>query len=287
MSFLVSLLGRIPRNYLIAARQMSYRHPLCNRLFDFVTKRMRRQDGTIQHGIGCGLRFNPGGANAGYLLGTSEPQMQEALHQIIRPGMTFFDIGANVGFLSVLAAKLVGPTGRVVAFEPLSDNALQVEHNAKLNGFTHVLVRQEALGNQDGEAAFRVTANATMGKLAYVRSVDQGTAVIPVPIRRLDTLYASGELPRPDLLKMDVESAEVDVLRGGIETLRAVRPLLLIELHDTNAGVADFLSGLAYQVQVLGSKASIRDSHWNAQVFAWPSENVEAARIAEILGKLS
>jgi FkbM family methyltransferase len=286
MSFLVSLLGHLPNNWLIAARRTSYRHPTSMRLFEFLAKPMRRQNGMIQHGIGRGLRFNPGGANAGYLLGTSEPHIQEALRLILHPGKSFYDIGANVGFLTVLAAKLVGPIGHVVAFEPLPANAMQIEHNLKLNGFYHVRVRREALGNQTGEAAFRVSAKLTMGRLAYIGSADLETAVIQVPIRSLDRLYTSGELPSPDVLKIDVEGAEIDVLRGSVETLRAARPLLLIELHGTNAGVATFLSELAYRVQVLGSKASVLESPWYAQVFAWPSENTEATDLAELLSKL-
>lgn len=283
MSFLVSLLGRLPQSWLIAARRVSYRHPVLMRLFEFVAKPLRRRDSTIQHGIGRGLRFNPGGANAGYLLGTSEPQMQKALQLVLHPGISFYDIGANVGFLTVLAAKLVGPTGNVVAFEPLHANAMQLERNVRINGFHHVLVRKEALGNQTGEAEFRVPAKPTMGKLAYVGSVDQETAVIQVPIRSLDTLYATGKLPRPDLLKIDVEGAEGDVLRGSVETLRTTRPLLLIELHGTNAEVADILSEMKYRVQVLGSKASILESPWYAQVFAWPTENTEAGGLSELL----
>ncbi|HEY7328465.1 MAG TPA: FkbM family methyltransferase [Gemmataceae bacterium] len=284
MNFLVSLLGRLPRDWLQTGSRIQWRYPVCKRLFDFVANHVRRQDGTIQQGRGRGLRFNCGGANAGYLLGTSEPDMQEALHHLLRPGMSFYDIGANVGFFTILAAKLVGPTGRVVAFEPVNANAHWLEHNLKLNGFHHVFIRQMALGNQDGEAAFRVSAESTWGKLAYTGPVNQETAVIQVPIRSLDKLHANGELPRPDLLKIDVEGAEVDVLRGSAETLRAVRPLLLIELHGTNADVADLLSGLQYRVQVLGSRASILESPWYAQIFAWPSENAEAAGFAEFLG---
>ena len=192
MSFFVSLLGRLPRNWLKAGGRMQWRHPWLKRLFDLVANRVRRQDGTIQQGVGLGLRFNPGGANAGYLLGTSEPLMQEALQHLLRPGMCFYDVGANVGFFTVLAAKLVGPTGHVLAVEPLASNALQIEHNAGLNAFTHVLIRQAALGFQDGEAAFRVSAESTWGKLADKGSVNQETAVIQVSVRRLDTLCAGG-----------------------------------------------------------------------------------------------
>jgi FkbM family methyltransferase len=265
---------------------MQWRHPLFKRLFEFVADQVRWRDETIQQGIGRGLRFNAGGRNAGYLLGTSEPLMQEALKRILHPGMCVYDVGANVGFVTILAAQLVGPNGRVVAFEPLAANARQIGHNAELNRFTHVLVRQEALGNQDGQAPFRVSAESGWGKLAHLGSVRQETAIIEVPIRKLDDITAGGGLPRPDLLKIDVEGAEVDVLGGSVETLRTARPFLLVELHGTNGKIAALLSGLEYQVGVLGSNASMQESPWYAQVFAWPSERPEGAGLAGLLSAI-
>ncbi len=283
MSFFVSMLGHLPRRWLKAGSRLQWRHPLFKRLFQFVAGQLRWQDGTIQQGVGRGLRFNPGGANAGYLLGTSEPPLQEALRRILSPGMCVYDVGANVGFITVLAARLVGSAGRVVAFEPLAVNAEQIAHNVRLNDFAHVSVRREALGNQEGEVEFRVSAESTWGKLASTGPVSQETAIIRVPIRKCDTLVARGEMPRPDLLKIDVEGAEIDVLSGAVETLRNLRPLLFIELHGTNAAIACLLSDLGYRAQVLGTRADILESPWYAQVFAWPAERTEAADLAEAL----
>jgi FkbM family methyltransferase len=176
-----------------------------------------------------------------------------------------------------------GPNGHFVAFEPVAANAQQIKHNAELNTFTHVRVREEALADEDGQAAFRASAESGWGKLAHVGAVNQETAIIEVPVRKLDSVTAGGTLPRDHLIKIDVEGAEVDVLRGAVETLRAARPFLLVELHGTNAKVADLLLELDYQVGVLGSSASIRESPWYAQVLAWPSERCEAAGLAGLL----
>jgi FkbM family methyltransferase len=280
MGFLVTFLGRLPRSWLKTGSRLQWRHPFFKWLFELAAGQIRWREGAIQQGIGRGLRFNPGGANAGYVLGTYEPLMQQAFLRILQPGMCVYDVGANVGYLTILAAKLVGPKGQIVAFEPLAANARQIQHNAELNSFTHVRVRQEALGDKEGQAAFRVSAESGWGKLAYVGAVSQETAIIEVPVRKLDSITAGGELPRVHLMKIDVEGAEVDVLRGAIETLRAERPFLLVELHGTNCQVADLLLELDYEMGVLGSSASIRGSPWYAQVFAWPSERCEAAGLA-------
>src|SRR5947207_7653250 len=107
MNVFASLLGRLPRKWLKVGSRMQWQHPLFRRLFEWVANKVRWRDGTIQQGIGRGLRFNPGGSNAGYVLGTFEPLMQEALQRIVQPGMCVYDVGANVGFISILAAKLV------------------------------------------------------------------------------------------------------------------------------------------------------------------------------------
>src|SRR5438132_1248238 len=137
MHFFVSMLGYLPRCLVEAGSRMQWRYPRFKWVFKVLANQMRWQDGTIPHGVGRGLRFNPGSANAGYLLGTSEPAMQKALLRILRPGMYVYDVGANVGFITVLAAKLVGSAGRVVAFEPVATNAEQIEHNVRLNAFAN------------------------------------------------------------------------------------------------------------------------------------------------------
>src|SRR5262249_9806017 len=158
------------------------------------------------------------------------------------------DVGANVGFISILAAHLTGPAGRVVAFEPLESNARRIEHNAGLNGFGHISVRKQALGRIDGEAEFRVSQRCTWGKLARVGGVAQEVATCTVPVPRLGTVLSGGADGRPpDVVKIDVEGAEVEVLQGAHDTLRRLRPVLLVELHGTNRAVAELLSEAAYE----------------------------------------
>ena len=92
-------------------------------------------------------------AHAGLIVrGTLEPPVQEALRRLIAPGAVFYDVGANVGFFTILGARLVGPAGRVVAFEPVPACARAVGRNIELNGFAHAEIREAAVGAAGGRA---------------------------------------------------------------------------------------------------------------------------------------
>jgi FkbM family methyltransferase len=218
MELLTQIAGSLPRSWITGVARLQFRFPLLKKPVGWLSNRFRHRNGKIQKGEGRGLRFNPGSANAGYLLGTSEPAMQFALARLIRPTMTVYDIGANVGFFSVIAARLVGPHGRVIAFEALPENAEQLVANALLNNFENIIVRCEALGNENGFTAFFAADESTLGRLKTLGPPDPAAREITVPVRQLDRLIAGSDLPLPGLVKLDVEGAEVAVLLGACET---------------------------------------------------------------------
>src|SRR5580658_10208738 len=111
-----------------------YLGPLVRR----ASQRLRERPRTIARGQGRGLRFNPAGTHPGYALGTSEPEIQELLAANVKPGSVMWDVGANVGFLTLIAARLVGPNGQVVAFEPLPSNCEAIRRNLALNQMGNV-----------------------------------------------------------------------------------------------------------------------------------------------------
>ncbi|MBX7246996.1 MAG: FkbM family methyltransferase, partial [Candidatus Sumerlaeaceae bacterium] len=90
----------------------------------------------------------------GYWVGVYELPLQETIHRELRPGQTFFDIGANAGFFTLVAALTVGPSGKCVAFEPLPENAESVREQVELNGLAHCHLVQEAVTNRSGLADF-------------------------------------------------------------------------------------------------------------------------------------
>jgi FkbM family methyltransferase len=242
---------------------------------DWVPALLRNREGRIQKGPGRGLRFDGGNSAVGFLLGTHDPEVQFVLARLLRPGMTAYDIGANVGFTAVIAARQVGPEGRVVCFEPLATNAEHIRRNAERNGFRQVEIQCLALGGSDGEAEFQLSESPTWGRLSRAGYTPKQNGTVRVPVRSLDSLNASGPLPAPHLIKMDVEGAEAEVLAGGRALLARTRPILVVELHHTYQAVVDSLAGLDYLIRPLTSNADVQASG-EFQVLAYPRECGEA-----------
>ncbi len=248
---------------------------MIDRLVEWVVRPLRGGESVIQQGAGQGLHFDAAGAKAGYVIGSAEPAMQAALVRLLRPGMTFFDVGAHVGFLTVIGARLVGPEGRVVGFEPVRASADQARKNAAANGYTNVEIRTVALGNTDGEARFAIFADSSLATMRALEHTAPQHADTHLPICRLDALMDEGSLPLPDVIKIDVEGVEVEMLAGAHRTLSDARPMLLIELHSTNNPIADMLERLRYRVAVLAETTRIREASAQAQVVAVPEEHPE------------
>ena len=190
-----------------------------------------------------------------FVYGTWEPEVTGVITSTVKPGMTVIDIGAHVGYYSLLLAKCVGPTGRVFSFEPLHENLALLRKNVQLNNLTNVHSFCDALFSRAGELSLSVpdeSPDSGDGSLIH----DRGSKHVPVQAITLDSFCASANI-QPDILKMDVEGAEYDVLLGAQETIRRCRPKLLIELHHFDGNVAahpvpDLLAGWSYQIEWIG-----------------------------------
>ena len=134
--------------------------------------------------------------------------------------MTFWDVGAHVGFFTILGSRLVGERGRVRAFEPVGDNRARLAAAVEENGCGTVTIHALALSWKRGEAVLHAHESSAMWSLA-----GEGSEGVTV---RCETLDSLGQ-PAPDLIKVDAEGVELDVLRGGRELLSGVQPLLLVE----------------------------------------------------------
>ena len=285
MNLILRGVGLLPRAWIKSASRLQWRHPLAKRAFNAVADRMRHRDGEIQQGIGKGLRFNSGASVAGFMLGTTEIGLQSAFGLFVRPNMTVFDVGANVGFYSTISARLVGSEGKVVAFEPLPANVKMITHNARMNAFKHISVQDLALGKEDGEAQFVISSDPNWGRLASLEAPDAVVGEQTVRVARIDSLVRDKHVPAPGLMKIDVEGAEVDVLLGASETLEASRPILFVDLHGTNAAIADILAKHRYEARVLGGgNMKLTDARWDAEVIAIPKERTE---LMGALGKMA
>jgi FkbM family methyltransferase len=165
------------------------------------------------------------------VLGIYEPRKTNALQTVLRPGMTFLDIGANHGDFSLLAAKFMNDQGTVLAFEPAPDNANWLRKSVEANGCKSIEVLELALGDADGEAELLLTDHSGWQSFVAIKKKTV-TGTVKVPTRRLDALLAERGIDAVDVIKIDVEGFETQVLDGGEKTLTAPgRRVLLLDLH--------------------------------------------------------
>jgi FkbM family methyltransferase len=167
----------------------------------------------------------------GYLLGTSEPHLQRIIREYVAAGDTVYDIGANIGYVSLSLAKSVGPTGRVIAFEPVPKNVDDFRESIKINRLTNVQLLEFAASDQDGEALIRIAENLSTASLVWHR---KNPSAVQLTIRtvQIDQLVESGDLGYPRFVKIDVEGAEGSVLKGMQRTVAAAMPVLFIESSE-------------------------------------------------------
>jgi FkbM family methyltransferase len=163
------------------------------------------------------------GKLARIFLGTYEPEQTRLFLETIRPGDTVLDVGANVGYYTVLSAVLAGPGGAVWSFEPNPRNAAFLRRHAEINGLRQVRVEEAAASDAVGVARFDFGTGSGTGHLA---------ADGPIEVRtlRLDDVCAAHRIV-PRVVKIDVEGAEAAVLDGFAATVDAARPVIFLSTH--------------------------------------------------------
>lgn len=191
--------------------------------------------------------------------------------RFLHPGMTVLDIGAHHGLYTILAARKVGPTGRVVAFEPSRRERRKLFLNLGLNGFTNVRVEHCALGRTDGEADFFLVDGAETGcNSLRPPNVDEPTRIVRVPVRTLDGRLRQRRIDHVDFIKMDAEGAELDILKGAVELLgRRPRPVILCEVYEIRT------QPWGYAAKEVIEFLSCRGFHWFGILLDGGLENID------------
>jgi FkbM family methyltransferase len=193
-----------------------------------------------------GRRWIVGSATHGCWLGSYEFETQRAFGRLVRPGDVVYDLGANVGFYSLLGTRLAGEMGAVYSFEPLPRNLEFLRKHVAMNGLKNCDVIAAAVADFDGEMKFEsseapATAHLSEGGDVAVRVV------------RLDSLVERGEIRPPSVMKIDVECSEVKLLLGAAKTIEEYRPRILLATHDRelHAECVGFLERRGYRVEML------------------------------------
>jgi FkbM family methyltransferase len=177
-------------------------------------------------------------AEKDYWLGTYEPQLQATIQELVLPGQIVYDIGANIGFMTLLFAQCVESTGHVYAFEALPANLQRLRDNIALNSVDdRVTIISAAVNDRSNSTKFYIGPSPGTGKL--VKSAGRSTITYreSIEVEGIsidDFIYQSGN-PAPDILKIDIEGGEVLALPGMSRMLHEKRPVVMIELHGQEA----------------------------------------------------
>jgi FkbM family methyltransferase len=172
-----------------------------------------------------------------YWLGTYEPELQSAVKELVQPGMVAYDAGANIGYISILLARVVGEKGRVFAFEALPANLERLRSNLALNGLQdRVQVIEAAVADCSAPVQFLVGPSGGMGKAAGSagRQAEYSQSINVSGLALDDFVYSQGN-PSPQVVKMDIEGGEVLALPGMRRLLKEAHPYILLELHGPEA----------------------------------------------------
>lgn len=256
MASVARILSRMPSPVHARLARLAGRSALAQRAAEMLLGDLNAREVRIARGAGAGLLFHAAGSMPTYALGTAEPLVQRAFAAALRPGMVVYDLGCNVGFFTVIAARAVGPSGRVVAFDALESNIAATRANAARNDLKNVETHAKAVGSYDGAGSFATAGRSVWGRL------DPLAGDLDVEVVALDGPIAAGALPAPDVVKLDIEGGEIDALAGLQRTLRERRPLLFVEVHETEAAVRAALAG--YDLRRLDPSEADANAHYLA-----------------------
>lgn len=194
--------------------------------------------------------------------GQFEPRETQFVKHTVKPGWVCIDVGACFGWFTVLLSRLVGPRGRVHAFEPVPDTAEMLKRNIRLNNADNVGVTCAALDETPGSRDLFVPDIGVSGSFA-LHEYDRSFRQFAVPTTTLDDYVDRHNIARVDFIKADIEGAEWAMLKGAARTLERFRPAMLIEVQAESTrrfghvpdDVFRWLSERGYQAHTLNEAA--------------------------------
>jgi len=211
---------------------------------------------TILSGNLKGKSWIKGSGVNGYWLGFYEKENQKIFRELIKKGDIVFDVGAHVGFFTLLASALVGNKGEVFAFEPSKRNIEFLRKHVKLNQCRNIKLIVSAASDYSGIGNFDITANSFTGKLDKKTTQKEGG----VKVITLNKFVDDNKISKVDFIKIDVEGEELKVLEGSRKIIAKFKPNMLISTHSQNLHIRclEFVKQFGY--------SEIRDDFKNRRV---------------------
>lgn len=241
----------------LSVKRAVYRSPFLSRWVRNSLNRVAPQGlTTIEIAGGCltGLRMALDlHTEKDYWQGTYEVELQIAINDLVKPGMITYDIGANIGYVTLMFARIVGKQGKVFSFEALPANFERLKNNVQLNRMDdRIIPLPFAVVDDVKKVDFLLGPSGAMGKVqgSAGRKDVQYTQSLSIGGISLDNFVYEQKNPLPQVVKMDIEGGEVMALPGMRRILEEACPIMLLELHGPEAArVAwDILCGLGYRI---------------------------------------
>ena len=196
------------------------------------------------------LDSGDGRPSVGMVTDVFEESTTRLFQRLVKPGMVVIDIGAHVGYYTLISARQAGPKGRVYAFEPDPDNHATLLRNIELNGYSNVVTARKAVSDRVGDGQLYLSETISGNHSLYDHGQSRRGS-IPVETTTVDSMLEKLDWPQVDLVKIDVEGGEVAVLDGMTQLLEKSTTLnLIIEfmpslLHRAEIAPGQFLDKLA------------------------------------------
>lgn len=207
--------------------------------------------------------------------GQLEPLTSSLLASVLRTGDTYVDVGAHIGFHTLLARHAVGETGTLLALEPQPHNCAQLLDNCRANDFSNIVLYVAAAGESDDVVALHLQTGTDTSCLSLAGGgVNDQSQCFHVPLFRLDRLIPKHGIQRLRLLKVDVEGYELQVLRGLGDYIHATDNIILEILqpaHPNSTLICEFLAGAGFTLK------TVKGELWDRCQPA-PENNVWATR---------
>jgi FkbM family methyltransferase len=194
-----------------------------------------------------GKKWIVGSGNHGCWLGSYEHDKQEAFRNAVRKDDVVYDVGANVGYYTLLASVLAGQRGFVYAFEPLPRNLVDLRRHLEMNQVKNCEVIEAAVSLAEGQARFDPSEDRHTSHLSSEGTIQVRTVV-------LDELVCCKGIRPPNLIKMDIEGGELMCLRGCKSTIQTFRPIIFLATHgsEIHDACVQLLTGLNYTIKPMG-----------------------------------
>lgn len=263
--------GLVSRRSLALTEAIARRHPIGrSAALGAALRPLRGATLPVLQGPLHGYRWTVSAGDHSYWIGVYEFAKMHAFVSLVAEGDVVYDIGAHAGYYTLAASRRVGRNGKVIAFEPDPDNQNFLSRHVLINHVENVKLIPAAVADSEGSARFinsLTWRGERDGKLGHL-----GEGSIEVRVVSLDQLLGRGEIPPPDLMKIDVEGSEHEVLLGARNLLTTARPTIFLATHgrDVRDRCLRLLAEFEYDATTFDSDAAERTS----EVLAKPSRRI-------------